>query len=126
MNNKLKVSNLKKSYGNSLVINEISFEVDEGTIFALLGTNGAGKTTTLECIEGIKSYDSGSISINGKLGVQLQNSSLHPAIWLPVTLFVHIQLIYCVSQLNLSIDFPIHLSQFLRSSLLLKVGLKHQ
>ncbi|MGG5460386.1 ABC transporter ATP-binding protein [Clostridium sp. B9] len=77
MNNKLKVSNLKKSYGNSLVLNEISFEVTEGSIFALLGTNGAGKTTTLECIEGIKSYDSGSISINGKLGVQLQNSSLH-------------------------------------------------
>jgi ABC-2 type transport system ATP-binding protein len=42
----------------------------------LLGTNGAGKTTTLECIEGIRKYDSGNITVNGKVGVQLQSSSL--------------------------------------------------
>ncbi len=43
---------------------------------ALLGVNGAGKTTMLECIEGLRSYDSGTITINGKIGIQLQSSAL--------------------------------------------------
>lgn len=38
--------------------------------------NGAGKTTTLECMEGLRSYDSGKVSVNGKAGIQLQSSSL--------------------------------------------------
>ena len=50
----------------------------QGEIFALLGINGAGKTTTLECIEGVRKYDSGTIEVNGKTGVQLQTSSLMP------------------------------------------------
>lgn len=73
---KIRVSNLQKQYGNNVVLKGISFEVQEGTIFALLGTNGAGKTTTLECIEGIGQYNSGEIYIDGKIGVQLQSSSL--------------------------------------------------
>ncbi len=72
----IKVESLIKSYDNNTVINGISFDVKHGEIFGLLGTNGAGKTTTLECIEGIRKYDSGSISVNGKSGVQLQSSSL--------------------------------------------------
>ena len=43
---------------------------------ALLGVNGAGKTTTLECIEGLRKYDSGAITVYGKRGIQLQASSL--------------------------------------------------
>ena len=61
---------------NEAVLENISFTVVKGEIFALLGTNGAGKTTTLECLEGIRRYDTGKILINGKLGVQLQSSSL--------------------------------------------------
>lgn len=76
MSTALKVSNLYKNYGNNQVLKGISFEVSKGTVFALLGTNGAGKTTTLECIEGLKNYDNGEISIYGKIGVQLQSSSL--------------------------------------------------
>ncbi|WP_066498132.1 ABC transporter ATP-binding protein [Abyssisolibacter fermentans] len=72
----IEVNNLIKSYGNHTVINRLSFAVNEGEIFALLGANGAGKTTTLECIEGIRKYDSGHIKINGTFGVQLQSSSL--------------------------------------------------
>ena len=41
-----------------------------------LAVNGAGKTTTLECIEGLRGYDSGMINVNGKMGIQLQSSSL--------------------------------------------------
>ena len=73
---KIKVSRLRKKYGDNIVLKDISFEVVEGEIFALLGTNGAGKTTTLECIEGIRKYDGGEITIDGKIGVQLQSSSL--------------------------------------------------
>lgn len=72
----IKVSNLKKSYGANLVIKGIDLEIFSGEVFALLGVNGAGKTTTLECIEGLRKYDNGSISVNGKLGIQLQSSSL--------------------------------------------------
>lgn len=70
------VESLIKSYGTNIVIKDISFTVNHGEIFALLGTNGAGKTTTLECIEGIRKYDSGSIKVDGTVGVQLQSSSL--------------------------------------------------
>lgn len=76
MNSKVKVSNLQKKYNNNTVLKGISFDVDDGTIFTLLGTNGAGKTTTLECMEGILKHSSDQIYINGKIGVQLQSSSL--------------------------------------------------
>lgn len=76
MSEALRIENLTKSYGTNTVIKNISFSVKCGEIFALLGTNGAGKTTTLECIEGIRRYDSGKITINGRIGVQLQSSSL--------------------------------------------------
>lgn len=72
----IKVDNLVKSYAGNKVIKGISFTVNKGETFALLGTNGAGKTTTLECMEGIRSYDGGNILVNGRAGVQLQSSSL--------------------------------------------------
>ena len=72
----IEVENLIKSYGQNTVIKGISFDVKKGEVFALLGTNGAGKTTTLECIEGIRKYEGGKISIDGNFGVQLQSSSL--------------------------------------------------
>ena len=76
MSEAIRIENLMKSYGDHLVVKGISFDVKKGEIFALLGANGAGKTTTLECIEGIRKYDSGTIQVNGKTGVQLQSSSL--------------------------------------------------
>lgn len=69
------VKNLNKSYGSNHVIKGISFDVEQGEIFALLGTNGAGKTTTLSCLEGILQHD-GEISVQGEIGIQLQSSSL--------------------------------------------------
>lgn len=76
----LKIDHLVKTYGNNPVIKDISFTVNRGEIFGFLGTNGAGKTTTLECIEGIRNVTSGSIAIDGKVGVQLQSSSLPASI----------------------------------------------
>lgn len=72
----VRVENLIKSYGQNTVIKDISFAVERGESFALLGANGAGKTTTLECIEGLRRYDSGKIDLHGSIGVQLQSSSL--------------------------------------------------
>lgn len=76
MNEAVKVNNIKKSYGNHVVLEHLDFCVHKGEIFGLLGINGAGKTTTLECIEGLRKYDSGRIAINGKKGIQLQSASL--------------------------------------------------
>jgi ABC-2 type transport system ATP-binding protein len=61
----LKVENLKKYYGENKAVDDISFEVKSGEIFALLGPNGAGKTTTLKCILGLRKQDFGNIILNG-------------------------------------------------------------
>lgn len=61
----LEVKNIKKSYGDKVAVDGISFEVKKGEIFGILGPNGAGKTTTLEMIETLRSIDSGIITIDG-------------------------------------------------------------
>lgn len=72
----IQVDGLKKSYGEHTVLRGLQFTVNEGEIFALLGVNGAGKTTALECMENLRKYDSGSIILNGRMGIQLQSASL--------------------------------------------------
>ena len=61
MKNIIEVKELKKNYGANSVLKGINLTVHKGEIFALLGVNGAGKTTALECIEGLRAYDSGNI-----------------------------------------------------------------
>lgn len=85
----IQVNNLVKKYGNLIAVDSISFNVQKGEIFGLLGENGAGKSTTLEMIEGLRRPTSGSISILGhnptseinmikeKIGVQLQSSAYY-------------------------------------------------
>jgi ABC-2 type transport system ATP-binding protein len=84
----IEVRNLSKRYGDHVAVNDVSFEVERGEIFGIVGPNGAGKTTTVECIEGLRPYDGGSISVLGmdprrdraalreRVGVQLQASEL--------------------------------------------------
>ena len=76
MNCAIQVSELRKSYGSHIVLKGLNFQIQKGEVFSLLGVNGAGKTTSLECIEGLKKYDGGTIIVNGKMGIQLQSSSL--------------------------------------------------
>ncbi len=76
MNSAIQVRGLKKSYDGNIVLNGLDFQIEKGEIFALLGVNGAGKTTALECLEGLRKYDSGEIIVNGKTGIQLQSSAL--------------------------------------------------
>jgi len=59
----IKIDRLVKNFGEKNILNDISFNVKEGDIFALVGPNGAGKTTTLRCLFGDLQPDSGSIKI---------------------------------------------------------------
>ena len=61
----VQILELKKSYGSQEVLKGLSFAVERGEIFGILGVNGAGKTTALECIEGFRRYESGKIKVNG-------------------------------------------------------------
>jgi len=62
----LEVKNLVKKYGDKTVVNNLSFEMKNPGVYALLGTNGAGKTTTIRIILGMLSYDIGEVIWNGK------------------------------------------------------------
>jgi ABC-2 type transport system ATP-binding protein len=61
----LKVKNLSKTYGDTVAVKGISFEVKKGEVFGILGPNGAGKTTTLEMLETLRTIDGGKASIDG-------------------------------------------------------------
>ena len=88
----IQVSKIRKAYGQTLAVDEVTFEVNEGEIFGLIGPNGAGKTTTMECIEGLRTPDRGTISVLGldpfrqvyelqkRIGVQLQQAQLQKRI----------------------------------------------
>ncbi len=98
----IQVSGVRKTYGATVAVDDVSFAVNEGEIFGLIGPNGAGKTTTMECIEGLRSPDRGTISVLGldpirdvyklqdHLGVQLQQAQLQKRIkvWEAVDLWV--------------------------------------
>jgi len=88
----IQVSGVRKTYGSTVAVDEVSFEVNEGEIFGLIGPNGAGKTTTMECIEGLRTPDRGAITVLGldpfrhayklqdRIGVQLQQAQLQKRI----------------------------------------------
>jgi ABC-2 type transport system ATP-binding protein len=61
----LQVENLVKRYGDLEAVRGVSFNVEEGEVFGLLGPNGAGKTTTVEILEGLRTLDSGRVSVCG-------------------------------------------------------------
>ena len=61
----IQVRDIRKTYGKTIAVDDLSFEVYEGEIFGLIGPNGAGKTTTMECTFGLRAPDRGSISVLG-------------------------------------------------------------
>ena len=62
----IEIKNVTKKYGEKVALNKVSFDVDDGEIFAFIGHNGAGKTTLIKAIVGIHEFDEGEIIINGK------------------------------------------------------------
>ena len=75
----IKVENFTKKYGNFTAVNDISFEVEEGSIFAFLGPNGAGKSTTINTLCTIFEKTSGTLLIDGK-DVTTQKSDVRSTI----------------------------------------------
>jgi ABC-2 type transport system ATP-binding protein len=73
------VDGLRKSYGTTLAVENVSFSVEEGEIFGILGPNGAGKTTTVECLQGLRIPDAGTMQVLG-LDPQTQTRQLRPLI----------------------------------------------
>jgi ABC-2 type transport system ATP-binding protein len=75
-NTAIEVSQVSKRYGSHVAMNDVSFNVPTGTVFALLGENGAGKTTTIKCLLGLESPTKGSLSVLGfdcrKDGVEIR------------------------------------------------------
>ncbi|MET7368601.1 ABC transporter ATP-binding protein [Streptomyces sp. NPDC005566] len=86
----IEVNAVRKAYAGRVAVDGVSFSVDEGEIFGILGPNGAGKTTTVECVEGLRVPDAGTVRVAGLdpvadrdrvtllLGAQLQESELQP------------------------------------------------
>src|SRR5258705_3297248 len=86
------VAAIRKTYGRTLAVDEVSFDVQPGEIFGLIGPNGAGKTTTMECVGGLRVPDRGLISVLGldprrdvyalqeRIGVQLQEAQVQKRI----------------------------------------------
>ena len=85
------VQGLVKRYGPRTVVDDVSFDVDAGSVLCLLGRNGAGKTTTIECLEGFRQSDAGSVRVLGhdprreraavveRMGVMLQEGGAYQA-----------------------------------------------
>jgi ABC-2 type transport system ATP-binding protein len=86
------VDSVRKTYGRTVAVDDVSFDVQAGEIFGLIGPNGAGKTTTMECADGLRTPDRGVISVLGldpkrdvyalqeRIGVQLQAAQLQKRI----------------------------------------------
>jgi ABC-2 type transport system ATP-binding protein len=84
----IEVSGLRKEYGRTVAVADVTFEVEAGEIFGLLGPNGSGKTTTVECLQGLRRADAGRLRVFGLdpatdaaklrrlVGSQLQDSAL--------------------------------------------------
>uniref|UniRef100_A0A7C1JAM9 ABC transporter ATP-binding protein n=1 Tax=Caldilinea aerophila TaxID=133453 RepID=A0A7C1JAM9_9CHLR len=97
----VQVEHLRKVYGATVAVDDVSFEVYEEEIFGMVGPNGAGKTTTIECIEGLRRPDSGQVRVLGldpqhdgyalrpRIGIQLQESALQDRlkVWEALDLF---------------------------------------
>ena len=86
----VQVASLRKVYGDVVALDDVSFEVERGSVFCIIGPNGAGKTTAIECLEGLREPDGGSVKVAGldpiadrarfvhKIGVQLQEIGIPP------------------------------------------------
>ena len=82
------VDHLRKAYGRTVAVDDLSLTVEKGEIFGILGPNGAGKTTAVECMQGLRNTDGGAIRVLGldptthgvelrqRIGSQLQDSAL--------------------------------------------------
>ena len=88
----IQVAGFRKTYRSTVAVDDVSFEVYDGEIFGLIGPNGAGKTTTMECVQGLRTPDRGTVTVLGldpfrdvyelqdRIGAQLQQAQLQKRI----------------------------------------------
>lgn len=70
----LSVRNLTKAYGERTVLSDVSFDVAPGSVHVLLGPSGSGKSTAIRCLNGLETFQSGSIAFDGKPVVQTEKA----------------------------------------------------
>ena len=97
----IQVNHIRKSYGSTVAVEDVSLAVNKGEIFCIVGPNGAGKTTTVESMIGLREPDGGSINVLGlnpqkdrialaqRIGIQLQQAAIPPRlkVWETIDLF---------------------------------------
>jgi ABC-2 type transport system ATP-binding protein len=97
----IQVNHLRKVYGSTVAVDDVSLAVNKGEIFGILGPNGAGKTTTIESIMGLRKPDGGTIKVLGldpqkdrialaqRIGIQLQEAAIPQRlkVWETIDLF---------------------------------------
>jgi D-methionine transport system ATP-binding protein len=72
----IEIKNVVKNYGQTQVIKDVTLDIKEGEIYGIIGHSGAGKSTLLRCINGLESYDGGSVNVMGKEVSSLEGKSL--------------------------------------------------
>ncbi|MEX2080230.1 MAG: ABC transporter ATP-binding protein [Dehalococcoidia bacterium] len=97
----IRVQGLRKTYGQVVAVDDVSFAVERGEIFGIIGPNGSGKTTSVECLQGLRTPDGGELDVLGldpgteanalrhRIGSQLQESALpdRMRVWEALDLF---------------------------------------
>lgn len=121
MRNVIEINNLVKKYNNKKVVDNLTFNVMEGSLFSFLGSNGAGKTTTISIITTLLKRDSGTIKIDGinldddndfirnKIGIVFQNSYLDDLLTVYENLMIRGSFYYSKNTLKEKVDFVIKL-----------------
>ncbi len=74
----LEIKNLKKSFGDNVVLKDISLNVERGEVLSIIGPSGSGKSTLLRCITNLEEEDSGIIKFDGTFGLVFQDFNLFP------------------------------------------------
>ncbi len=72
----IKIQNLYKSYGSLEVLKDVSFQIEQGDIFGIIGQSGAGKSTLLRCFNGLENFQKGDVIVDGQAVSSLNKKQL--------------------------------------------------